>query len=107
MKLVYYRIPAKKLVLLAIEAFIIITHSNKRQKPEYTVFEKVANTVHWMIMPHNFSRSEFTVASPEGLPSEFVNYMFSEMGVAEWTPFEDFGEFSNEERKCDFSLFFV
>ena len=100
MKLVYYRIFTKIFVLLlSITLFLIITHSHKRTKSEPTEFEKAANAVHWMILPHNLSRSAFTVAFPEGLPSEFVNYMFSDMGVAEWPPYEDSGEFSPEELK--------
>ena len=98
MKLVYYRIFTKILVLLiSITVFLIIIHIYRRPKPEPTEFEKAANAVHWMIVPHNLSRSAFTVAFPEGLPSEFINYMFSDMGVAEWPPYEDSGEFSPEE----------
>ena len=94
MKNAYHRFVT---LLMIFVMFIGVFMTIHREKPEPSEFEKAANAVRWMILPQNLSHSAFTVAFPEGLPSEFINYMFSDMGVAEWPPYEDSGEFSPEE----------
>ena len=37
-----------------------------------------------MSAPRNLSRSVFSVAFPNGTPSQYVAYLFSDMGAAEW-----------------------
>ena len=39
------------------------------------------------------------MAYPEGTSEQFLNWMFSPMGVAEWPPYEGGMEFSLEEEK--------
>ncbi|MFC1650495.1 hypothetical protein ACFL2X_02895 [Candidatus Latescibacterota bacterium] len=100
MQFTYYRVFTKVFILLfSIAVFVIITRSGTKPKTEATSLEKAANAVHRMISPTYLSRSSFTVAFPDGVPSEYVNYIFSEMGVAEWPPFEDSGEFTLQELK--------
>ncbi|MFC1541838.1 hypothetical protein ACFL50_05240 [Candidatus Latescibacterota bacterium] len=88
------------MLFLGIAAFVIIVRWGTKPKPEASTLEKAANAVHWMIAPVNLSRSSFTVAFPNGKPSDYVNYMFSDMGVAEWPPHEDSGEFTLPEMKA-------
>ncbi|MFC1538032.1 hypothetical protein ACFL6H_01285 [Candidatus Latescibacterota bacterium] len=101
MQYVYYRIFTKVFMLfLGIAAFVIIVRWGTKPKPEATTLERAANAVHWMISPVNLSRSQFTVAFPNGKPSDYVNYMFSDMGVSEWPAYEDSGEFRLDELKA-------
>lgn len=39
-----------------------------------------------MMKAGHLSRSAFYVAYPDGKPSDFVNYIFSDIGTAEWPP---------------------
>ncbi len=41
-----------------------------------------------MMKPANLSRSGFASRGPEATPSQFVSYIFSEMGAAEWPEHE-------------------
>lgn len=53
--------------------------------------EEAARVVHYMVAPRNLSRSMFSAAFPDQKPSQFVSYLFSSMGRAEWpTPATDF-----------------
>jgi|GEM_PF-2552041 hypothetical protein len=100
MQFTYYRVFTKLLVLLiGIAAFTVLMRAANKPKTESSSLESAAKAVRWMIAPANLSRSGFTVAFPDAKPSEYVNYMFSEMGVAEWPPFEDSGEFTLQELK--------
>lgn len=45
-----------------------------------------------MLEPINLSRSMYAAAFPDGKPSQFVSYMFSDMGVAEWPPSDEFAD---------------
>jgi len=96
MKNVYYRLFTIGMILLMFLGVYMILQREQREPNE---FVKAANAVHWMIVPQNLCRSAFTVAFPECRPSEFVSYMFSDMGIAEWPPYEGSGEFSPEELK--------
>jgi hypothetical protein len=51
--------------------------------------EQAADVVGDMLKPINLSRSMYSVAFPNGRPSQFVSYMFSTMGSAEWPPSEE------------------
>ena len=37
-----------------------------------------------MSAPRHLSRSAFSAAFPDGTPSQYVSYLFSDMGAAEW-----------------------
>ncbi|MFC1550984.1 hypothetical protein ACFL6P_00325 [Candidatus Latescibacterota bacterium] len=100
MQFTYYRVFTKLLVLLiGIAVFTVLMRAVNKPPSESTSLENAAKAVGWMIRPANLSRSGFTVAFPDAKPSEYVNYMFSEMGVAEWPPYEDSGEFTLQELK--------
>ena len=95
-KNVYYRLIT---LLMIFVMFLGVSMILKREKPELSEFEKAAGAVRWIILPDNLCRSLFSVAFPGGKPSEFVSYLFSDMGIAEWPPYEGSGEFSPEELK--------
>jgi hypothetical protein len=66
-------------------------------KTEPPVLQRAINASADMLLVDNLSRSAFYVAYPDGQASDYVNYYFSSMGVAEWPPHE--GEFSADEIK--------
>src|SRR5262245_51585341 len=45
---------------------------------------QAAGVVAYTLRATNLSRSMFSAAHPNGKPSEWVSYWFSDMGVAEW-----------------------
>ncbi len=55
---------------------------------DYPQLEKAGRVVRHMSAPRQLQRSSFTAFYPKGKPSEFVSWMFSEMGAAEWPPSE-------------------
>ncbi|MBT5472242.1 MAG: hypothetical protein HOK41_16685 [Nitrospina sp.] len=55
--------------------------------------------VRYMSAQRQLQRSSFLVAYPEGTPEQFLDWMFSPMGAAEWPPYEGGLEFSPEEEK--------
>ncbi|MBU8872114.1 MAG: hypothetical protein KOO60_14695 [Gemmatimonadales bacterium] len=72
-------------------AFIVLTAltlsaCGPEEPPE---LKKAAAVIQYMMAPPNLSRSAFCVAFPEGKPSQYVSYLFSTMGSAEWPPGED------------------
>ncbi len=50
--------------------------------------EQAAQVVREMLAKRNLERSMFSAAFKNPRPSQFVSYMFSDMGVAEWPPSE-------------------
>ena len=80
----YFRLSTVIMLIIA-AAFFYRMHANKGESTE---LEQAVKAVRWMFLPHIMARSAFTVAFPDGIPSEFVNYMFSDMGIAEWAPYE-------------------
>ncbi len=55
--------------------------------------------VRYMSAPRQLQRSSFLAAYPGGTPNQFLSWMFSSMGVAEWPPYEGGMEFSLEEER--------
>ncbi len=53
--------------------------------------------VRYLSAERQLKRSSFLVAYPDGTPKQFLSWMFSSMGVAEWPPYEGGMEFSPEE----------
>ena len=51
--------------------------------------KRAAQAVAYMIAPKQLARSSFYAIYPEGKPSQFVKWMFSTFGTAEWPPAED------------------
>jgi hypothetical protein len=48
--------------------------------------KQAADAVAATLRPINLSRSMFSVVFPDGTPSQFVRFMFPDMGSAEWPP---------------------
>ena len=46
--------------------------------------EQAARVVGYMLVPMHLSRSSYAALYPDGKPSDFVSFMFSDIGVAEW-----------------------
>ena len=55
---------------------------------EYPELEKAGRVVRYMSAPRQLQRSSFMAVYPQGKPSDFVSWMFSELGAAEWPPSE-------------------
>jgi len=55
---------------------------------DYPQLEKAISGVRYMSAPRQLQRSSFRAIFPEGKPSDFVGWMFSELGAAEWPPSE-------------------
>jgi hypothetical protein len=53
--------------------------------------------VKYMSAPRQLQRSSFLLAYPNGTPEQFLSWMFSPLGVAEWPPYEGGLEFNPEE----------
>lgn len=48
--------------------------------------KQASSVILWMSAPMNLQRSMFSAAYPDCKPSEFVAFIFSQMGSAEWPP---------------------
>lgn len=69
------------------------------QGPEEPVELKRAVVVKYMMAPNQLKRSSFLAVFPEGKPSDFVIWMFSTFGTAEWPPYEDGDPMELEQAK--------
>jgi len=49
--------------------------------------EQSAQALLWMAAPRQLRRSSFSVLFPDGTPTQYVSYAFSDMGRAEWPEF--------------------
>ncbi|CAI2718624.1 hypothetical protein [Nitrospina watsonii] len=56
--------------------------------PQYPKLEGAVNVVRYLSAPRQTARSSFLAMYPNGQPSEFVKWMFSTVGKAEWPPME-------------------
>ena len=62
---------------------------------------QAAGAIAHMLKPSQLSRSAFTAGFPEGKPSEYVSYLFSDMGAAEWPASEEWAdELEREQMKA-------
>ena len=59
------------------------------EEAEYPTLEKAERIVRHMSAPRQLKRSSFLLVFPEGKPSDFVNWMFSSLGAAEWPPSQE------------------
>lgn len=57
-------------------------HSNTRMAPQNLL--SATDTVAHLLDPNNLERSGFAVIFPDGKPSDYVSYFFSQMGKSEW-----------------------
>ncbi len=75
-----------RLATACLMAFFCAACQNAAEPPE---LKKAAHVIRYLSAKNQLKRSSFWVVYPEGKPSEFVNWMFSAFGSAEWPPHED------------------
>ncbi len=93
----YYSSAPKITVLLVILA-LAFSACGSNEPPE---LQQAAWVIQHMMAPANLSRSAFCVGFPEGRPSQYVSYLFSDMGAAEWPINEDWAdEFDRETARA-------
>ena len=56
--------------------------------PQYPELEQAIRVVRHLSAPNQLQGSSFLVVFPDGRPSDFVAWMFSTFGMAEWPPAE-------------------
>ncbi len=66
---------------------------------EYPSLQKAENVVRYVSSKRQLKRSSFHAISGEKKPSRFVQWMFSNIGYAEWYMVDAPGEFHAEELK--------
>lgn len=71
--------------LLMVSSFLISACGEPSSPPE---LEQAADFVGWMLAPTNLARSTFPVVLPQGTPKQFVSWLFSTLGTADWPPSE-------------------
>lgn len=71
---------------------------------DYPELEQGIKVVRYMSARNQLERSSFTVVYPRGRPSEFVTWMFSTMGTAEWPPNENYLDMDAEMKDAIQSL---
>ncbi len=80
----------RTLLSFLVIAFLIGCSSEPTISPK---LEQAVKSVEYMTTKRHLARSAFGVYHPEQKPSDFVEYMFSTMGSAEWpVAFDDFEE---------------
>jgi hypothetical protein len=57
-----------------------------------------AEVIHYLLLPATLSRSAFSAGFPDGKPSQFVSYVFSDIGAAEWPTSE---EWANDAERAE------
>ncbi len=70
-----------KFKIFVLTILILMTACAEKAPPE---LNQAAKVIKFMMKPSNLSRSSFSVLFEQHKPSEFVSYIFSEMGAAEW-----------------------
>lgn len=87
-------LPWIMIILFALIYFVVI---GKREKV-LNEYEKAAYVIGQMVKDANADRSAFRVYYPGGNAKDFVEYIFSTPGSAEWPPSEDSDiEMTNDE----------
>ena len=59
-----------------------------QETPEYPQLEQGIRVVRYLSAKKQLERSSFRAVYPEGRPTDFVKWMFSTLGKAEWPPAE-------------------
>lgn len=55
---------------------------------DFPKLDKATRVVRYLSAPNQLKRSSFLASYPKGKPSDFVKWMFSTLGTAEWPPRE-------------------
>ena len=78
---------------------LTIASCGEREPEEPIELKRAAAVVKYMLAPNHLRRSSFLAVFPEGKPSDFVAWMFSTLGTAEWPPYEDGDPMELEQAK--------
>ena len=78
----------RRAVLILILSLVLSGILGCEAPPEYPELEKAIRVVRYLSAPNQLQRSSFLVVFPGGQPSNFVTWMFSTFGTAEWPPAE-------------------
>ena len=81
--------------MLAAAGFLVVLLTGCASAPQ--ALEKGASALRRTMTPMNMKKSMFYVAYPNGKPSDYVSFMFSDVGASERMPQEGGLEFSEEE----------
>ncbi len=84
----FFRFPVLSILTVVV---LSLAGCGSNEPPE---LKQAVSVIRYLRAPANLSHSAFYVAYPDGKPSEFVSYLFSSMGLAEWPP--------GENRPCEF-----
>jgi len=76
----------KKLLLCLLLATLAMPLACQKAPPE---LKQGMDVIGYMLAPRHMKRSAFSAAFPNGKPSQFVSFLFSDMGAAEWPAAED------------------
>lgn len=82
----------KEVLALAVLLQLGLTACSPPAPPAPPELEAGAEVVHFMMLPRNLSRSTFTAVLPNGTPRQFVSWLFSDLGAAEWPESEAMAE---------------
>ncbi len=76
-------------VWIALAGLFFLTSCADTVTPE---LNKGVQVVRYMSAKQQIARSSFAVVYPDAQPSDFVNWLFSELGAAEWPDSEAYAE---------------
>ncbi len=83
----------KSLSLILIFCLLLLLCCEKNNAVKYPELNQAKSFVQYLTSKRFLSRSAFKHVYPEKKPSQFVNYLFSTIGSAEWVvtgdPFEE------------------
>lgn len=78
---------------------LTIASCDEKEPEEPIELRRAAAVVKYIMEPNHLGRSSFLAVFPEGKPSDFVVWMFSTFGTAEWPPREDGDPMELEQAK--------
>jgi len=71
-----------------------------QEAPKYPQLEQGVKVVRYLSAKNQLERSSFRLVFPKGRPSDFVKWMFSTLGKAEWPPAEGSAELEPDMRQA-------
>jgi hypothetical protein len=80
---------ARRLSSAGLALLLTLAACGPGEPPE---LRQAADAIAYMAAPANRSRSAFAAVYPEGKPSDYLSYLFSTLGTAEWPPSEDWAD---------------
>jgi len=83
------RYTATHFLMAGYAALILLLPScSGSQNQAYADLKRAANVVRHMSAPRQIRQSSFSTLAEKGTPSQFVNWLFSSLGAADWPPSE-------------------